>query len=86
MEPISQRQLRNESGAVLRRAAAGEVVRVRAGDTVVELRRASASVLGRLEAVGLLTPGQEDDFADFPSPAPGLEPLEETLDALRGER
>lgn len=86
---ISQRQLRNDSGDVLRRAAAGEVFRIRSGTTTVELRRAATDHLEALTAAGLLSPGNDDDFADFEMPAPrteGAPSLEEILDADRADR
>lgn len=86
---ISQRQLRNDSGDVLRRAAAGEVFRIRSGTTTVELRRAATDHLETLTAAGLLTPGNADDFADFEMPAPraqGAPSLEEILNADRADR
>lgn len=86
METISQRELRNNSGEILRRAAAGETFRIRAGDTTVELRRATPDAIERLTAAGLLSPGNTDDFIDFPAPVHSAEPLADILDAIRGDR
>lgn len=86
METISQRQLRNDSGEILRRAAAGETFRIRAGDTTVDLQRSRSSVIDQLTATGQLSIASDDDFTDFPVPSTGVEPLEVTLDALRQDR
>ena len=86
METISQRQLRNDSGEILRRAAAGEEFRVRAGEATVDVRRSRRGAVDRLAAAGLLSAGSGDDFGDFPPPVDAVEPLDETLDALRGSR
>ncbi len=86
METISQRQLRNDSGEILRRAAAGERFRIRAGDTTVDLQRSNPSVIERLTATGRLSATSGDDFADFSEPCDGLEALAVTLDTLREDR
>ena len=88
MEVISQRQLRNDSGEILRRAAAGEVFRIRAGDTTVELRRSAPTAVERLRAAGRLRGGGRDDFADFPEPQPlpDGQTLDELMDEIRGDR
>jgi len=78
--------LRNDSGEILRRAAAGETFRIRAGDTTVELQRSRSSVIEQLTATGQLSITGDDDFTDFSAPAAGLEPLGVTLDALRQDR
>ena len=83
---ISQRQLRNDSGDVLRRAAAGEVFRIRSGETLVELRRAVPDRLEALTAAGLLTPGSDDDFADFEIPAGNGRSVDEILAESREDR
>ena len=71
MTTISQRQLRNDSGSILRRAAAGEPIRVRTGDVAVDLVRAELSVVERLTANGQLTVAADDDFRDFEPPPAG---------------
>jgi len=71
---------------ILRRAAAGETFRVRAGDTTVELQRSRSSVIEQLTATGQLSITGDDDFTDFPAPSAGVEPLGVTLDALRQDR
>lgn len=86
METISQRQLRNDSGEILRRAAAGEIFRIRAGDATVDLRRSHHTVIEQLSSTGRLSSSNDDDFADFPEPVAGVEPLAVTLDVLRGDR
>ena len=77
---ISQRQLRDDSGDVLRRAAAGEVFRV---------RRAVIDPLEALRTSGQLTGGNDDDFADFELPMPrgaGEPSVEDFLDEDRADR
>jgi len=86
VETISQRQLRNDSGEILRRAAAGENFRIRAGDTTVDLQRSCPSVIEQLTATGRLSAPSGDNFADFPEPGVGFESLADTLDALREDR
>ncbi len=86
VETISQRQLRNDSGEILRRAAAGESFRIRAGDTTVDLQRSFPSMIEQLASAGRLSTASDDDFADFPQPDDGLEALADTLDALRRDR
>ena len=83
---ISQRQLRNDSGDVLRRAAAGEVFRIRSGETRVELRRATPDRLDALTAAGLLTPSSDDDLADREIPAGNGRSVDEVLAESRGDR
>lgn len=86
---ISQRQLRNDSGDVLRRAAAGEVFRIASGDQLVEVRRAVLDPLEALRASGRLTGGNDDDFADFELPEPraaGEPSIEDLLAEDRAER
>lgn len=68
MTTISQRQLRKYSGDVLRRAAAGEVFRLRTGETVVELRRAFGDPLEALRSAGRLSSSSGDDFSDYVVP------------------
>ena len=86
METISQRQLRNDSGEILRRAAAGERFLIRSGEVFVELRRASPTVVEQLASSGRLSPASSDDFSDFPLPTAGREPVDMTLTDLRGDR
>ena len=71
VETISQRQLRNDSGAILRRAAAGESFRIRAGDTTVDLQRSFPSMIEQLASTGRISTASDDDFADFPEPGYG---------------
>ena len=85
-EVITQRRLRNDSGEILRGAAAGEVFRVGAGESAVEVRRAAPDLFAELTAAGLLSPGSDDDFADFPEPAVGIEPIDASVDAVRSDR
>lgn len=86
MHQISQRRLRNDSGEVLRRAAAGEVFRIASGDAMVEVRRAATDPLEALRAAGLLTPGNTDDFADYQVPVSDGVTLEEHFEADRADR
>lgn len=86
MEVISQRQLRNASGEILRRAAAGERFRIRSGSVEVDLHVAHRTAVEHLTAAGRLSPATPDDFADFAEPDAGREPLDETMDAIRAER
>ena len=86
MEIISQRQLRNDSGDILRRAASGEQIRIRAGDTTVDLVRSHVTAVDQLSAAGRLSAGNKDMFEDLPAPTAGVEPLEDSLDAVRGDR
>ncbi len=86
VETISQRQLRNDSGEILRRAAAGESFRIRAGDTTVDLQRSFPSMIEQLTSAGRLSTASDDDFADSPEPGDGLEALADTLNALRRDR
>ncbi len=86
METIRRRQLRNDSGDILRRAAAGESIRIRADDTTVDLQRSFPSMIDQLASAGRLSTASDDDFADFPEPGDGLEALSDTLDALRRDR
>lgn len=86
VEIISQRQLRNDSGEILRRASTGERFRIRAGSGAVDLHAAHLTVIEQLTAAGRLSPPGDDDFADFPGPGTGVEPLERTIDAVRADR
>ena len=61
-------------------------LRIRAGDTTVDLHRSHPTVIEHLGASGRLSPGNDDDFADFPTPGEGQEPLEVTMEAIRGDR
>jgi hypothetical protein len=71
VETIRRRQLRNDSGDILRRAAAGESTRIRAGDTTVDLQRSFPSMIDQLASAGRLFTDSDDDFADFPEPGYG---------------
>jgi len=71
VETIRRRQLRNDSGDILRRAAAGESIRIRAGDTTVDLQRSFPSMIDQLASAGRLSTDSDDDFADFPEPGYG---------------
>jgi hypothetical protein len=52
----------------------------------VDLHRSFPAVVDQLSAAGRLTSGNVDDFADFPEPVAGVEPLDVTMDAVRGDR
>lgn len=82
---ISQRQFRNESGAILRAVEAGEAfIITNNGRPVAELRPISADPLAGLK-VRRARPGAR--FADLsPAPADGGETALEALMFLRGDR
>ncbi|ALC99421.1 hypothetical protein AM609_07855 [Actinomyces sp. oral taxon 414] len=79
---ISQREMRNDSGAVLRRVEAGEVLEVtRRGVPVARLVPLSDdSDLRRVKPAT-----RSINYADFPRVLPG-EPSEVTLAAIRDDR
>lgn len=69
METISQREMRNNSGEILRRAAAGESFLVtNAGVPAARIVPPALSRLDQLEAEGLLTRGTGLDLSKLPPP------------------
>lgn len=85
MESISQREMRNNSGDLLRRVAEGESVLVtNNGVPAAVLVPAGAGVRERLTASGRLRVGSGLDLSALPTPVTLAMPTEELLDEDRG--
>lgn len=89
METISQREMRNRSGEILRRVAAGEsFVVTNRGRQVARLSplgKPSNPERDRLIAAGLILDRPLSD-APWPGPVPWVPGFDDDLDELRGER
>ena len=89
MEQISQREMRNRSGEVLRRVESGEAIIVSTnGHPAAMLVPVPESSYEKLVAAGRIVPATEDfDIADWqPVDLPGAEPTETLIADVRGGR
>ncbi|MDK3256663.1 type II toxin-antitoxin system Phd/YefM family antitoxin [Blastococcus capsensis] len=89
METVSQRELRNRSGELLRRASAGERIRITTnGVPVAELVPPNLTAVERLRTQGRLSPAtvRGADLDDLPPPMQVAEPLSRLLTEVRGDR
>jgi len=85
MDSVSQREMRNNSGELLRRVAEGESVLVtNNGVPAAVLVPAGAGPRDRLVAGGRLRIGKGLDLSQLPAPVPGRAPSEQLLDEVRG--
>ncbi|MBK6873261.1 MAG: type II toxin-antitoxin system prevent-host-death family antitoxin [Kineosporiaceae bacterium] len=85
MEVVSQREMRNNSGELLRRVAEGESVLVtNNGVPAAVLVPAGADVQSRLAASGRLKVGTGLDLGKLPAPVPAAMSSEELLAEDRG--
>ena len=85
MDSVSQREMRNNSGELLRRVAEGESVLVtNNGVPAAVLVPADAGVRGRLTASGRLRPGTGLDLEALPAPVAATAPTEQLLEEDRG--
>jgi prevent-host-death family protein len=85
VESISQREMRNNSGEVLRRVADGEsVVVTNNGVPAAVLVPAGADVRTRLITSGRLRRGTGLDLAALPAPVTSETPTEHLIDEDRG--
>ena len=83
---VSQREMRNNSGELLRRVAGGESVLVtNNGVPAAVLIPARADARARLVASGRLRVGIGLDLSTLPALAPASRPSQELLDEDRGE-
>ena len=86
MESVSQREMRNNSGELLRRVAEGESVLVtNNGVPAAVLVPAGSDVRSRLVASGRLSVGTGLDLGALPPPAPSGLGTQALLDEDRGE-
>ena len=74
METIGVRELRRDASAILRRVAAGETIQVTdRGRPVALMVKAMPNGLERLEAEGMIRPGEGDLLSIEPvGPKPGV--------------
>ena len=89
MESVSQRELRNNSGELLRRVAAGEHIRItNNGVPAADLVPPHLTAVERLRAQGRLSPATVTgaDLVDLPPPIQLTESLEKLLAEVRGDR
>lgn len=85
MDSVSQREMRNNSGELLRRVAEGESVLVtNNGVPAAVLVPVATAPRDRLAAAGRLRVGAGLDLSRLPAPAPGRVPTEQLLDDDRG--
>lgn len=85
MESVSQREMRNNSGELLRRVAEGESVLVtNNGVPAAVLVPPGADARTRLVAAGRLRVGSGLDLSALPAPATPTRPTEVLLDEDRG--
>lgn len=85
MDSVSQREMRNNSGELLRRVAGGESVLVtNNGVPAAVLVPAGAGPRDRLAAAGRLRVGTGVDLSRLPAPVPARVPTEHLLDEDRG--
>lgn len=85
MEAISQREMRNNSGQVLRRVAAGEsFVVTNNGVPTAVLSPVPTGQRAELAAAGLLRPGTGLNLDDLPEPVTSPTSTEHLLDEDRG--
>ena len=81
---MSQREMRNNSGELLRRVAAGESVLItNSGVPAAVLIPVGADARSRLAASGRLRMGTGLDLGSLPSPATAPTPTERLLDEDR---
>ena len=85
METISQREMRNNSGEILRRVARGESFLITSGGVpAAVLSPPSSSAREALVAAGRLTPGTGLDVDLLPPPAVPARSTDQVLDEDRG--
>lgn len=85
MDSVSQRELRNNSGELLRRVADGESVLVTDnGVPAAVLVPVGTAPRDRLAAAGRLRVGTGLDLSRLPAPVPGRVPSEQLLGDDRG--
>lgn len=85
MASVSQREMRNNSGELLRRVAQGESVLVtNNGVPAAVLVPPGADVRARLTAAGRLKVGTGLDLGALPAPVPAGTSTEQLLDEDRG--
>lgn len=85
MESISQREMRNNSGELLRRVAEGESVLVtNNGVPAAVLVPAGSDIRSRLTASGRLRVGSGLDLSVLPPPVTAGTPTERLLEEDRG--
>lgn len=86
MHTVSQREMRNNSGELLRRVAAGESVLVtNNGVPAAVLVPAAADARARLIAAGRLKVGAGLTLDNLPPPRVVAQPTRQLLDEDRGE-
>ena len=85
MESVSQREMRNNSGELLRRVAEGESVLVtNNGVPAAVLVPAGSDIRSRLAAAGRLRAGTGLDLGALPSPVSAPVSTEQLLERDRG--
>jgi prevent-host-death family protein len=86
MESVSQREMRNRSGDLLRRVAQGESVLVtNNGAPAAMIVPVSSDARSRLVAAGRLRAGTGLNVAALPAPVRSAQSTAELLDEDRGE-
>jgi len=86
LRSVSQREMRNQSGELLRRVADGESVLItNNGTPAAILVPAAASPQARLAAAGRLSVGTGLDLSLLPAPRPCRTATQDLLDADRGQ-
>jgi prevent-host-death family protein len=84
VDVVSQREMRNNSGEILRRVAAGESILItNGGAAAAVLSPASSSVRDRLVAAGRLRLGTGLDIAALPPPVATEQSMEALLEQDR---
>ena len=89
MESVSQRELRNNSGELLRRVAAGEHIRItNNGVPAADLVPPHLKAVERLRAQGRLSPATVTgaDLVNLTPPIQMAESLDQLLAGVRGNR